>query len=53
MHNYGRARQLDLSVGVAYRTDLATAFRLVEKILTDNPRVLQEPAPVFGVAQPR
>ena len=51
MHNYGSIRQLDLSVGVSYGTDLDAAFLLIEEILRGNPRVLQSPAPVVGVRQ--
>lgn len=50
LHNYGQIRQLDLSVGVAYGTNLADAIALARVVLTQNPRVLKEPAPVVGVA---
>ena len=49
MHNYGSVRQLDLSVGVAYGTDLNEATAIVRGVLAANPRVLKEPAPVVGV----
>jgi small conductance mechanosensitive channel len=49
MHNYGRIRQLNLSVGVSYATDMNLALRVIEEILRANPRVLQDPKPVFGV----
>jgi small conductance mechanosensitive channel len=45
LHNYGEIRQLDLTVGVAYDTDLTQALSLVEEVLRSNPRVLQDPAP--------
>jgi small conductance mechanosensitive channel len=51
LHNCGRMRQLNIAVGVSYGTDVALALGLVEEILRANPRVLQDPAPVFGVAQ--
>lgn len=51
MHNYGQMRQLDLSVGVSYATDLSKAFRVIESILAESSRVLQEPEPVIGVTQ--
>ena len=51
LHNYGRIRQLPLSVGVAYDTDIAAALAAIDGILRANPRVLQEPAPVVGVSQ--
>ncbi len=50
LHNYGKIRQLDLSVGVAYGTDLTLARTLVDNVLQQNPRILKEPAPVFGIA---
>jgi small conductance mechanosensitive channel len=50
LHNYGKVRQLDLSVGIAYGTDLTVAFSTVSSILRENNRVLKEPAPVIGVA---
>jgi small conductance mechanosensitive channel len=50
LHNYGKMRQLDLSVGVAYSTDLTMARSLVENVLQQNPLILKEPAPVIGIA---
>jgi small conductance mechanosensitive channel len=49
LHNYGTIRQLDLKVGVAYGTDLNTAFTTVREILNRNPRVLKDPAPAVGI----
>lgn len=51
LHNYGRIRQLNIAVGVSYGTDVNIALNLVKEILRSNSRVLQEPAPVFGVAR--
>ena len=50
LHNYGHVRQLDLTVGVAYGVDLTMAISVVHDILRQNPGVLQEPAPVVGIA---
>ena len=50
LHNYGKIRQLDLSVGIAYGTDLTVALSTVSSILQQNNRVLKEPAPVIGIA---
>jgi small conductance mechanosensitive channel len=50
LHNYGKIRQLDLSVGIAYGTDIAEALSVVNSILQHNPRVLKDPAPVVGIA---
>ena len=49
LHNYGNTRQLDLSVSVAFGTDLARALAVISDLLRKNPRVLQDPAPVLGV----
>ena len=49
LHNYGKVRQLPLSVGVAYGTDIDMTLATIDEILRANPRVLQEPAPVVGV----
>jgi small conductance mechanosensitive channel len=49
LHNYGNIRQLDLSVGVAYGTDLNAATGVVRRVLAGNPRILKEPTPVVGV----
>ncbi len=50
LHNYGKIRQLDMSVGIAYGTDLTLARTLVDNALQQNPHILKEPAPVFGIA---
>ncbi|HZP86921.1 MAG TPA: mechanosensitive ion channel family protein [Burkholderiales bacterium] len=50
LHNYGKLRQLDLSVGVAYDADLNRALAAVEDVLKDNARVLKDPAPVIQIS---
>jgi small conductance mechanosensitive channel len=50
LHNYGAIRQLDLSVGVAYATNIKEALITVREILSRNPRVLKDPVPGVGVA---
>lgn len=50
LHNFGSIRQLHLSVGVSYKTDLNRALALIRELLAQNPRVLKEPAPVVGVS---
>ncbi|MSU51128.1 MAG: mechanosensitive ion channel family protein [Opitutus sp.] len=49
LHNYGRIRQLDLTVGVAYATDLNRALAAVNEVLHASPLVLKEPVAVVGV----
>jgi small conductance mechanosensitive channel len=51
LHNYGKIRQLDLSVRVAYGTDLTMALSAVRSVLNQNGRVLKEPTPLLGVAE--
>jgi small conductance mechanosensitive channel len=50
IHNYGKIRQTDLSVGVAYDADLNRALEIIRDILNRNPRVLKEPAPGVGIS---
>jgi small conductance mechanosensitive channel len=50
LHNYGTIRQLGLSVGVAYDTDIGDAIATVEQVLRANSRVLQDPSPVLRVS---
>lgn len=51
LHNCGQIRRLALTVGVAYGTDVDFALGLIDGILRANPRVLENPAPVVGVAR--
>jgi len=50
LHNYGTIRQLDLSVGVSYDTNIPSMLALVRDILSKNTRVLKELAPGLGIA---
>jgi len=50
LHNYGKIRQLNLSVGVAYDADIKFALETIKAILDQNPRVLKDPAPIIGVS---
>ena len=51
IHNYGVIRQADLSVSVAYGTDLNRALEIITDVLRKNARVLKDPAPLVGTAQ--
>jgi small conductance mechanosensitive channel len=51
LHNYGRIRQLDVAVGVAYETDLRLALEKIHAVLSANVRVLQEPPAVVQPIQ--
>jgi small conductance mechanosensitive channel len=50
LHNYGKIRQLDITVGVAYDADLNKVLATISEILQGNPRVLKDPAPAFGIS---
>src|SRR5574341_277867 len=50
LHNYGQIRQLDLSVGVAYQTNLAQALDAAHQVVQGNPRVLKDMPPVIGIS---
>ena len=50
LHNYGKIRQLEVAVGVAYNTDLNAALAAVNDVLKQNQRVLKVPAPVVVVS---
>lgn len=50
LHNYGTIRQLTLNVKVSYGTDLNQVQSLLHEVLSANPRVLKEFAPVIGVS---
>jgi small conductance mechanosensitive channel len=51
LHNYGQIRQINVEVSVAYGTDVNRLLGLVAGVLQANARVLQDPAPVFGVSR--
>jgi small conductance mechanosensitive channel len=50
LHNYGKIRQLDMHVGVAYNTDLNSAMAAITQVLAQNARILKDPSPVVGVS---
>lgn len=50
LHNYGKIRQLEVVVGVAYNTDLSAALAAVTDVLKQNQRVLKDPAPLVLVS---
>lgn len=50
LHNYGKIRQLDVMVGVAYDTDLNKALSAINEVLQNNPRMLKDPVPVIAVS---
>ena len=50
LQNFGRIRQCEIQVGVAYETDLPAALSAIRAIVEANPRVLAEPAPVVQIS---
>jgi small conductance mechanosensitive channel len=50
LHNYGRIRQCEITVGVAYDTDLPDALGVIRELVRTNPRVLADPAPLVQIA---
>ena len=51
LHNFSTIRQLHLTVGVAYSTNLSEALALIREIMAQNPSVLRDPAPAVGITQ--
>jgi len=49
LHNYGRIRQCEISVGVAYDADLRSVLGTIGELVRGNPRVLAEPAPLIQI----
>ena len=47
LHNYGKVRQLDVAVAVAYDTDINQALATIREIVAANEYVLLEPDPVI------
>ena len=50
LHNYGKIRQLDLNVGVAYSTDLNFALATIREVVDSNACILKDPEPVIGIS---
>lgn len=50
LHNYGTIRQLDLSVGVAYGSDIPAVLATLQRIVAANSKTLKDPAPGIGVS---
>ncbi|MFD0963616.1 mechanosensitive ion channel family protein [Pseudofulvibacter geojedonensis] len=43
--------RVDLTIGVGYDEDIKKTKEVLMKVLTDNPKVLQEPAPTVAVSE--
>jgi len=51
LHNYGTVRQIDMTVGVSYDTDLNKTLALIRGILERNDKILKDPTPVVAVVK--
>ena len=51
LHNYGRIRQSEVRVGVAYGSDLRAALAAVAEVVAANTHVLRDPAPLIQVGE--
>ena len=51
--NYTKAGKLrvDLTIGIAYDSDIKKAKDVLMKVMTDNDKVLKDPAPFVGVSE--
>jgi small conductance mechanosensitive channel len=49
LHNYAKLRQLDLTVGVPYESNVQEVLAIVRELLASNPKVVKDPVPVIGV----
>lgn len=49
LHNYGKIRQLELYVNVAYDTDLKLTIQTIHDVLNNNPQIIKDPTPVIGI----
>jgi small conductance mechanosensitive channel len=49
LHNYGRIRQVEVVVTIAYDADLNRALSTLSRVVQANPLVLKSPAPVIAV----
>ena len=50
LHNYGRIRQAEIRVGIAYESDVALALAVIGDLVRANPHVLTQPKPLVQVA---
>lgn len=48
-YSANETRRVDLVIGVSYEDDLQKTRRIIENVITADPRVLKDPAPVVAV----
>jgi len=51
LHNFGRLRQLHVTVILSHHVDLGRALAAAREVVAAEPRALKDPAPVLGVTQ--
>jgi len=51
LHNYGKIRQSEIRVGIAYESNLPLALAAIRDLVRANPRVLSDPAPLIQVVE--
>jgi small conductance mechanosensitive channel len=47
LQNFGKIRQAQVTVGIAYDSDLRAALKIISELVKSNSRVLADPAPVI------
>ena len=51
LHNFGTMRQVTVTIGVPHSADLSMALGTAHGVLTANPSVLSDPAPLVGISE--
>ena len=51
LHNFGTMRQVTVTIGVPHSADLSMALGTAHGVLTTNPSVLSDPAPLVGISE--
>src|SRR5450631_4228318 len=49
LQNFGKLRQCEIQVGIAYESDLPAALGIIRELVQTNERVLEDPKPVIQV----
>lgn len=49
LHNYGKVRQINITVSVAPNADVDSALSAVNAVLKNNAKILKDPTPIVGV----
>lgn len=50
LHNYSTVRQAEITVGIAYGSDVPRTLDIIREVLKSHPLVLRAPEPVVGVS---